>query len=222
LPTDAADAALAVLRTVPNDGFKWYIIPLFAIAVYLYAVEIEKKNWSRVLAGLAFFGMDLFNETVNSLILYFTDYSALWICGGESGYLILVGLNIEISLMFAMAGITFSKMLPEDKDMKFDLARLKIPVKIPNRWFYIVSFSVFCVFIEVLLNMVGALLWEYPFWNLNPLGLIMIVIFGYMTFMIVSFWVYDMEKLKNKIIVVGVIYTVILPSMALFIALGWI
>ena len=106
--------------------------------------------------------------------------------------------------------------------MKFDLSKLKIPVKIPNRWVFIIGNSVFCVFVEVLLNMAGALLWEYPFWNLNLVGVIPIVIFGYMTFMIVSFWVYDMEKMKNKIIVVGVIYAIMISAMAIFIGLGWI
>ena len=43
-PTQAALDAMAVLR----DGslFKWYVIPLFALVVYVYAVEIEKRNWN--------------------------------------------------------------------------------------------------------------------------------------------------------------------------------
>ncbi|MFW9995210.1 MAG: hypothetical protein ACFFD4_24455 [Candidatus Odinarchaeota archaeon] len=222
IPTEASIAALANLR-IFTDGFKWYIIPLFALVIYVYAVEIEKKNWNRVLAGLAFYGMDLFNEVVNALILYFTDHSALWTCGGESGYLIFVGLNIEISLMFAMAGVAFTKMLPEDKDMKIDLNTLKIPLKIPNRWVFIIGNSVFCVFVEVLLNLAGALIWEYPFWHWNTIiGIIPIIIFGYMTFMIVSFWVHDMEKLKNKLVTVGVIYAIMIPAIVLFVGLGWI
>ncbi|MHA1994536.1 MAG: hypothetical protein ACW97Z_08360 [Candidatus Hodarchaeales archaeon] len=42
-PTPDSEAVLAILRLWPDD-FKWYLIPLFAIVVYMYAVEIEKKN----------------------------------------------------------------------------------------------------------------------------------------------------------------------------------
>jgi hypothetical protein len=34
---------------------------------------------------------------------------------GKTAYLILIGLNIEICFMFAVAGIAFGKMLPPDK-----------------------------------------------------------------------------------------------------------
>jgi hypothetical protein len=221
--TEASENALDLLRIIPDGGFKWYVIPLFAIVVYMYAVEIEKKNWNRVFAGLAFYGMDWFNEIWNALILHFTDDSAFWTCGGESAYLIFVGLNIEISLMFAMAGIAFTKMLPEDKDMKFDLNYLKIPVRIPNRWALAVGNSIFCVFIEVLLNMADALIWEYDFWNANPIGIIPIIIFGYLHFMVVSFIVFDMEKIKNQIITVSTIFTIDTIAIILFVfVLGWI
>lgn len=40
--TKAASEALAILR----DGslFQWYIIPLVALTVYVYAAEIERQN----------------------------------------------------------------------------------------------------------------------------------------------------------------------------------
>ncbi len=221
-PTPDSEAALAILRLWPDD-FKWYLIPLFAIVVYMYAVEIEKKNWNRVFAGLAFWGMDWFNEIWNALILYFTDYQAFWTCSGETGYLIFVGLNIEISMMFAMAGIAFTKMLPEDKNYKFDLTPLKIPLKIPNRWALAVGNSIFCVFVEVILNDAGALLWVYDFWKASLLGVIPIIIFGYLHFMVVSFWVYDMKERKNQILTLAVIYTVDIIAIVLFAGiLDWI
>jgi len=167
--------------------------------------------------------MDLFNEIWNALVLCFTDYQAFWTCAGETGFLIFVGLNIEISLMFTMAGIAFAKVLPEDKDMKIDLNSIRIPLKIPNRWALSIGISVFCVFFEVILNQAGALLWIYPFWNATIIGVIPIVIFGYLHLMIVSFWVHDMKKLKNKIITVGFIYLVDIIAIILFLfVLGWI
>ena len=209
--TEASEQALKILRD--DSLFQWYLIPLFALVVYVYAVEVERRNWSAVFAGLAFYGMDLFNEVWNALVLHFTDRSAVWTTPGDTAYLILVGLTIEISFMFAVAGVTFTKMLPKDKSLKI--------LGIPNRWFFAVVNAIFCVFVEVLLNRADVLVWEYPWWNFPNVGLIFLL--GYLPFMVVSFWVYDMEKIRNKIAAVLVIYAVDLPAIALFAGLlGWI
>ncbi|MGZ3317421.1 MAG: hypothetical protein ACXU95_08960 [Isosphaeraceae bacterium] len=209
--TEASRQALEILRD--TSLFQWYVVPLFALAVYVYAVEIERRNWSIVLAGLAFFGMDLFNETWNALVLHFTDRSAVWTTPGDTAYLILVGLTIEISFMFVVAGVAFVKLLPADKNMRI--------MGIPNRWFFAVVNSVFCVFVEVLLNRAGALVWEYPWWNFPNVWLI--VLFGYLPFMAVAFWVYDMERIRNKITVVSALYAVDLAAIIFFgVLLGWI
>jgi hypothetical protein len=209
--TEASRQALEILRD--TSLFQWYVVPLFALAVYVYAVEIERRNWSIVLAGLAFFGMDVFNETWNALVLHFTDRSAVWTTPGHTAYLILVGLTIEISLMFAVAGVAFVKLLPADKNMRI--------LGIPNRWFFAVVNSVFCVFVEVLLNRADALVWEYPWWNFPNVWLI--VLFGYLPFMTMAFWVYDMERIRNKITAVSAVYAVDLAAIILFgVLLGWI
>jgi len=191
--TESAQQALSILR----DGslFQWYVIPLFALVVYVYANEVEKRNWSLIFAGLAFWGMDWFNEIWNGLVFHFTQYAPVWGAPGETAYLILIGLNIEICFMFAIAGITFSKMLPKDKKMKM--------LWIPNRLLFAIVGSVFCVFVEYLLNAVGALTWEYPWWNTGAPWLIFLV--GYLPFFLVSFWVFDMESVKKKMITVGAI-----------------
>ena len=209
--TEASEQALRILRD--ESLFQWYVIPLFALVVYVYAVEVERRNWSAVFAGLAFFGMDLFNEIWNALVLHFTDRSAVWTTPGDTAYLILVGLTIEIGFMFAIAGVIFTKMLPPDK-------RLKI-LAIPNRWLFAIVSAIFCVFVEVLLNRADVLVWEYPWWNFPNVGLIFLL--GYLPFMAVSFWVYDMEKIRNKIAAVAVIYAVDLPALVVFAGLlDWI
>jgi hypothetical protein len=209
--TEASEQALRILRD--ESLFQWYLIPLFAFVVYVYAVEIERRNWSAVFAGLAFYGMDLFNEIWNALVLHFTDRSAVWTTPGDTAYLIFVGLTIEISAMFAVAGVIFTKMLPADKSLKI--------LGIPNRWFFAVVNAIFCVLVEVLLNRADVLVWEYPWWNFPNIGLIFLL--GYLPFMAVSFWVYDMEKIRNKIAAVLVIYAVDLPAIAVFAGLlGWI
>jgi hypothetical protein len=211
MPTEAALRALEILR----DGslFRWYVIPLFALVVYVYAVEVERRNWNLVFAGLAFWGMDWFNEIWNSLVFHFTNHSPVWGAPGQTAYLILIGLNIEISFMFAIAGIAFGKMLPPDK-------RLRI-LGIPNRLLIAVAGAAFCVFVEVLLNTISALSWDYSWWSASAPWLIFL--FGYLHFFLVSFWVHDTESLRNKIVTVGIIYAVDIAAILVFgVILKWI
>ncbi len=209
--TDASKQALEILRD--TSLFQWYVVPIFVIVIYIYSVEIEKRNWNLVLGGLAFWGMDMFNEIWNSLIFHFTQFAAFWVAPGKTAYLMFIGLNIEISMMFAILGIACIKMLPKDKQTKV--------LGIPNRWFFIVANSILCVFIEVILNQWGALIWDFNCWNWPNVWLILII--GYMPFMAVSFWVHDMPKLKHKIMVVGTIFAIDLIAIILFaVILKWI
>ena len=101
---ESAKLALAQLRSAEN--FEWYIIPVLIFVIYVYSVEIEKRNWNVLFAGLAFWGMDLFNEIWNGLVFHFTQFAPVWGTPTRSVYEIFIGLNIEISLMFLVAGIS--------------------------------------------------------------------------------------------------------------------
>lgn len=209
--SEFAQQALAILRD-PSQ-FKWYVIPLMAFVFYVYTVEVEKKNWSLVLAGLAFWGMDWFNEIWNSLVFHFTGYAPVWGAPGDTAFLILIGLNIEITFMFAVSGIIWSKMLLPDKKTRI--------LGIPNRAFIAVAGAIFCVIIEMLLNAAGALTWDYPWWSRQAPWLIFLI--GYLTFFIMAFWVYDMKTMKSKLLTVGIIWGVVLVSLVVFIpVLHWI
>jgi hypothetical protein len=211
MPTESALQAQELLR----DGsmFQWYVIPLFALVVYVYAVEVERRNWDLFFAGLAFWGMDWFNELWNSLVFHFTNHAPVWGAPGQTAYLILIGLNIEITFMFAIAGITFGKMLPSDKGMRI--------FGLPNRLLFAIVGSAFCVFVEILLNSVGALTWDYSWWSMGAPWLIFLI--GYLPFFLVSFWVHDMESIRSKAITVGAIFAVDLVAILVFgPILGWI
>ena len=211
MPTDAAERALSILRD--GSQFQWYVIPLFAFVVYVYAVEVERKNWNLVFAGLAFYGMDWFNEIWNALFFHFNGTAPVWGAPGATAYLIFIGLNIEISFMFAIAGVAFGKMLPEDKQLKV--------LGIPNRIFIAVAGAAFCVFVEVLLNNIGALTWDWSWWDANSPWLIFL--FGYLHFFLISFWVHDMDSARKKIAVVGGIFLFDLILILVFgVGLGWI
>ncbi|NTV81462.1 MAG: hypothetical protein HGA24_08580 [Candidatus Aminicenantes bacterium] len=174
---------------------------------------MAERRWNLVLAGLAFWGMDWFNEIWNGLVFHFTGYAPVWGAPGKTAYLILIGLNIEIMFMFAVSGIIWSKMLPPDRKTRI--------LGLPNRWFIAVAGAIFCVFVEVLLNAVGALTWDYAWWSRSAPWLIFL--FGYLTFFVVAFWVHDIKTVKGKLAVVGTIWAIVVAALLLFIpVLGWI
>jgi hypothetical protein len=209
--TAATVQALANLRSAAH--FQWYVIPLLSFVFYVYFVEVERKNWNLVLAGLAFYGLEFFIEMLNGLFLHFSHHSAVWTAPQDSAFLITVGLNIEICMMFAVAGVIFAKALPADKSAKI--------LGLPNRWFYALTNAILCVVVEVVLNAWGALVWEYWWWNRSfPF---LIVIIGYSLYMFFSFWVHDMTSRKRQIAVVGAMWGIDVVTYGVFMGwLGWI
>jgi hypothetical protein len=209
--TPAAQEALGILRD--GSQFQWYVIPLLAFVAYVYAREAEVQNWKAVFAGLAFWGMDWFNEVWNALVLHFTGHAPVWGAPGQTAYLILVGLNIEICLMFAVAGVVFVKLLPRDKTSRI--------LGVPNRLLVALAGSAGCVFVEYLLNAAGALTWDYAWWNRGAPWLIFLV--GYLPFFLVAFYVYDMTNPRRQALVVGVLLAFDAACLVVFGALlGWI
>lgn len=209
--TEATQRALSLLRS--PDHFQWTVVPLLAFVIYIYFVEVERKNWNVLLAGLAFYGLEWFLEIANALVLHFTRYSAVWTAPGGTAYLITVGLNIEISFMFAVAGIAYAKALPKDRSLRI--------LGIPNRWFFVVVNSLFCVLVEVILNFWGALVWSYSWWNWPNVWLIVLV--GYMPYMIFSFWVHDTPSMRAKVTAVTAVWAVDAACLVVFLGvLKWI
>src|SRR4051795_4343843 len=120
-----------------RDGstFEWSTVVLLAFVFYVYSVEVERRRYDIVLAGLAFWLMDWFNEVVNALVVHFSDRAALWTVTGDTSYLILIGLTIEITFMFAVAGVVFVKTLPPDPGVRI--------LGVPNRLALALLFSCF-------------------------------------------------------------------------------
>ena len=194
-------------------AFQWSTVFLLAMVFYVYAVEVERQRWDVVLAGLALWLMDWLNELVNSAILHISNHAALWTVTGHTSYLILVGLTIELTLFFLVAGVIFVKFLPADP-------RTHI-LRLPNRWVYVVGFSCLSVAVEILLHATGYFHWAYWFWNVPFVPLI--VIFGYMTFYAMASWVFDMgSNHRRQALVVAVIATIDLALAAAFGFAGWL
>src|SRR5213595_3698023 len=148
------DFTREVQRQLRETGhFHWSAVALLAFVFYVYAVEVERQRWDIILAGIALWAMDWFNEVANALVLHATDRAAIWTATGGTSYQILIGLNIEISLLFFIAGIVFVKQLPPDPAAKI--------LGLPNRLFLVLAFSTFAVLVEALLNAADVFHWEY-------------------------------------------------------------
>lgn len=215
--TRASKQALIGLRDLTT--LKWYIIPLLAIVFYIYTIEIKKAresgNWNTVYAGAVIFGMDFINETWNGMVFHITQHSAFWTTPGETALRTMVGWNIEIMFMFAILGIVYANSLLEDKSEKI--------LGIPNRWFFAIQYAIVCVFIEVLLNIGGHLVWEYPFWNLSFTGIWLIFFIGYFHFFVGALLVIGMRDDKNKKLAIGIIFGIAIGLNVIFMGiLGWV
>jgi hypothetical protein len=202
--------AQQLLRT-PGQ-FEWSTITLLALAVYVYAVEAERANWSVVLAGLAFWLMDWANEIINALVLHFNGHAALWTVTGHSSFVILIGLNIEITLFFAINGIVFAKLLPAERSARM--------LGVPSRWAMAIALSLVSVGVEVLLHADGVFHWYYWWWNVASFPVI--VVFGYLTFYVVSFTVYYAPRVRQIQIVSALAAADLLAGLVFGPLLGWI
>ena len=187
------DASLKALQVLRNPGhFEWYLVPLLAFVIYVYVAEIERKNWNGVLIGLLLYASEFCWEILNALVLHFTQRSAVWTTPGPSAYVILVGLTVEISMMFFVAGVIVTKSLPADRTLKI--------LGLPNRILIPVLWGLFCTLVEVILNQWGALVWEYSWWRWPNIYLLLI---GYTAPFLVITWAYDRLTLRIKAIAVG-------------------
>jgi hypothetical protein len=193
--------------------FKWYAVTLLVLVMYVYSVEVERRRWDIVLAGAAFWLADWINEIANSLVLHFSDRAALWTTTGDTAYLILIGLTLEISMMFAISGIVFVKSLPPDRQTRL--------LGLPNRWTIAIAFSLVAVGVELLLHQTGYFHWEYWWWN-TPFVL-PIFIFGYLWFFLIAAYVYDLPDNRRRLRVVAIMAAIVAVSLVLFgPVLGWI
>lgn len=166
--SEASLEVLAALRR--TDNLQWYVVPLFIFVIYVYVVECQKEDWSAVLLGIAFWGAELIWEMLNALVLHFTAFAPLWTTPGRSAFVIYAGLNIEICLFFAVTGILVIKSLPRDRELMI--------LGLSNRLIIPIGFGLLGVFVEVLLNRGGLLIWDWWFWGWPHIWLILVAYCG--------------------------------------------
>ena len=210
--SDYSVSALKILRN-PQATMKWYIVPLAVLLIYVITREVKEKNYNVLLGAAALWGMDLFNEIINSIVFHATGFAPIWGTPDIGGtvFLILIGYNLEISITFIFMGLLACHSLPKDKHKKI--------LGINNRVYFVVVMTALAVAVECFLNYAGLLTWEYSWWSRsNPW---LIFIFGYLTFFVIAVVVHDMEKIKNKFITLGVLYGVDILLLVIFGCIGW-
>jgi hypothetical protein len=184
---EVTQKALSILRS--GELFQWYVITLLALVTYVYFNEISKKNWNGIAAGLSLYMVHWFVEIVNALIQHFSGH-ALWTAPAGTAFLILIGVGIELSFMFSIAGLVFSKILPEDPKAKI--------LGINNRLFFATINAALFSFIEIFLVKTPTFAWVYSWWGAVP-----VFITIYIPFFYISFYCHDWPRKTQKTVIIS-------------------
>jgi len=203
---EVTQQALSILRS--GDFFQWYVITLLALVIYVYTNEISKKNWKGIAAGLALYAVHWFYEIINALIQHFSGH-ALWTVPAGTAFLLLIGVGIELSFMFAIAGLVLSKLLPADPKLKI--------LGIPNRLLFAVGNAALFSIIEIFLVKTPAFAWVYPWWGAFP-----VFITVYIPFFLAAFYCYDWTP-RKQVAFIGTLFAIDAVALILFAGLlKWI
>ena len=203
---DATAQALEILRS--GDAFQWYVITLLALVVYVYANEYAQRSFKVIAAGLALYGVHWFYEILNALIQHASGH-ALWTVPTGTSFLLLVGVGVELSLMFAIAGLVMAKLLPADPKLRI--------LGIPNRWVFAVVNAAFFAIFEIFLAKTPAFVWVYPWWGALP-----VFVAVYVPFFLAAFLCHDWPP-RRQITFIGSVFAVDAVMLVVFAGvLGWI
>lgn len=208
-PQATADA-LSILRSTKN--FNLYVIFLLVIVLYIYFSEGKKKNWGGIAAGLSLYAIHWFVEIINAIIQHVSGH-ALWTVPTGTAYLIFVGVGIELSLMFSIAGLAVSKLLPDDpKEVMFSIGRFGIPKPLAIA----IGNAALASIIEIFLIFTPTFVWVYEWWNAFT-----VFIFVYIPFFVVACYAYYWKPKRQKTFILSMaLIDVVL--IVIFGLLGWI
>jgi hypothetical protein len=192
----ATDQALAILRS--GDYFNLSVIFMLVVVLYIYFNEYNKKNFNAIVAGLTLYVIHWFVEIINGVVQSVLG-DALWTVPAGTSYLILIGLGIELNLMFSIAGIAQSKLLPEDpKEPMFKIGRFPVPKPLAIG----IGNALVASIIEIFLTFTRTFVWAWCWWNA-----ITVFIFVYIPFFVVSAYSYywKPKRQRNFLIIAAII-----------------
>lgn len=203
---EATNEALRILRS--GEFFQWHVVTLLVLVLYVYFTEIARRNWKAVAAGLALYMVHWFVEIVNALIQHLSGH-ALWTVPSGTAFLIFVGVGVEISLMFSVAGIVATKLLPADPKAKI--------LGVNSRLFIALGNAAFCSIFEVFLVRTPTFVWVYPWWGAFP-----VFVTVYIPFFLAAVYAYDAPGRVQKRFV-GSLFSLNALLVVIFAGvLGWI
>lgn len=207
---EATAKALSILRS--GDNFNLYVIFMIVAVLYIYFSEGKKKNWGGIAAGLSLYMIHWFVEIINAIIQHVSGH-ALWTVPAGTAYLIFVGVGIELSLMFSIAGLAVSKLLPDDpKEVMFSIGRFGVPKPLAIG----IGNAALASIIEIFLIYTQSFVWVWEGWNAFT-----VFIFVYIPFFVVACYAYywKPKKQRNFIVSMALINVVLI---VIFGILGWI
>jgi len=196
----ATQDALAILRS--GDLFDLSVIFMLVVVLYIYFNEFNKKNYNTIVAGLTLYMIHWFVEIINGVVQAVLGH-ALWTVPAGTSYLILIGLGIELNLMFAIAGVAQSKLLPEDpKEPMFKIGRFVIPKPLAIG----IGNALIASIIEIFLIFTRSFVWVWWWWNA-----VTVFIFVYIPFFVVSAYSYywNPKKQRNFLIIFAIVNLVL-------------
>ncbi len=203
---EATQQALSILRS--GQPFQWYVITLLALVFYVYFNEMSNRNWKVIASGLSLYMVHWFVEIINALIQHLSGH-ALWTAPTGTAFLLLIGVGVELSLMFSIAGLIFAKILPPDPKMKI--------LGINNRLFIALFNAAFFSIFEIFLVKTPAFVWVYPWWGALP-----VFVTVYIPFFVVSMYCHDWKPAVQRA-VIGSLFGVNAAMLIVFgVFLKWI
>jgi len=180
----AASMPFGSVRSTAN--FNWTFIFIFAVVIFVYATELKNKNYKGIVAGLSLYGVHWLYEIANAIIGKASGY-ALWTVSAQStSFILLIGVSWELSMMFSLAGIIMSKLLPDDPQKKI--------LGINNRWLFAIGNAAFFAIFEIFLAGTQAFIWVYQWWGAIP-----VFITTYIPFFLAAFLVPDTKPKTQRI-----------------------
>ncbi|MFA5422074.1 MAG: hypothetical protein WC344_04810 [Bacilli bacterium] len=180
----AASAPFASVRSTAE--FNWTFIFIFAVVVFVYVNELKNKNYRGIVAGLSLYGVHWLYEIANAIIGKATGYALWTVSSLSTSFILLIGVSWELSMMFALAGIIMSKLLPDDPHKKI--------LGINNRWLFAIGNAAFFALFEIFLAGTPAFIWVYPWWGAIP-----VFVTTYIPFFLAAFLVPDAKPKYQRI-----------------------
>jgi len=181
------------------QAFKWYIVFVFVLLIWIYSGYFQRRQWPALAAGLAVWLADWINELLNSLFLAANGTAPLWAETGPTAYQPLVGLNVETSALFLLFGLIYANTLPADRHRRL--------LGLPNRLTIALIMSLVSLLVELVLNDLDALRWHWAFWDV-PWGLPLILVFGYLWFFLAAAKAHDAESERERWRFIGLLAVV--------------